>query len=612
MHKRIHLFLLPLFSIAVSLLFFTCGDNNPSGPSSALPQLRTPDVYKTGVDEPVTLRIEGSDPDGEIAEYQWTIDSAGPVTTQDSLYEVVYSTDGLKQVKVQAVDNEGNYSNAVTINIAVVANASVLIWPLDGDSIPAGNAYLEWVPGSYSQYFSVFMDTTNPPVVNAKPLTYDSSYNVTSYVEPGKTYYWYVIAHSETYEADTSEIASFTVAADDSMALEFEFCRLVLSDYSIYQDKLPPDPSVYFPNCANLYASIGDPYTAYIDPVISAMYWSAMTTETAGVGILHDSTLSGYAITYVIKNSPAENAGLQVGDTITAVGDSSTAGISYSEFKALLTGEPGEIRVLHLRNESGERTVEVTLGTFFAPSVFTVSLSDSVAYIVLERFSSETEIDGGSAEEFRRALDSTKWARYTIFDLRQNGGGELGQCFDIASNFVPDNTPVIKSSQRSYVESLNGVITHDTTYYSEGGEKALDRPFYVLVDGYTASASEIVVSCLKDFRPDDITVIGTTTYGKGSGQYLFNTPTEGIAKITRMLLMPVLGSPYNLVGIAPHVEITPDEDALDVALEMIGTTTLAKARKNNTTRRIEILREQLKTGEWAPVGVIKGDRKGKG
>jgi C-terminal processing protease CtpA/Prc len=130
----------------------------------------------------------------------------------------------------------------------------------------------------------------------------------------------------------------------------------------------------------------------------------------------------------------------------------------------------------------------------------------------------------------------------------------------------------------------------------------------VLVDGGTASASEVLASCLRDWRSEDITLVGTRTYGKGRGQYLigYDSDTDeyfladgGVARMTFSILRPVLGVPYDSIGMVPDRSIAAGEDALDVALAVIAGS-VPKYSQAAAARSARVARLALLTGQLRP------------
>lgn len=388
----------------------------------------------------------------------------------------------------------------------------------------------------------------------------------------------------------------------------------LLDVYFIFRERLPVEPESFSSPTA-LYDAANEDWTRYFDSYWAPRYVALLSTEVGGIGFLIDSVYNGYAIERVYDNSPGADAGLQAGDTLVAVDGDSTAGESYRTVLDWLGGDIGETRVLSVVRDTQSHTIPVVLGTFLAPSVFTDSLDSATAYILLTSFSRTTADPGGSSAEFHDALLQTAWASNTILDLRKNGGGSVGECLDITGEFVPLGTEVVNSHERvAYTRGSDEIYgqTESTTWHTESEGIAQTRMFYVLVDDTTASASEILVSCLRD-RRTDIVSVGITTFGKGRAQYLigydFDNETYyledgGLAKITFSLVEPVLGAPYDSVGIEPDVAIGDGEDALDVALGLITGAVAKSQAVQRRTRFIEFAREMTGPRVYEPRAIV--------
>ena len=359
----------------------------------------------------------------------------------------------------------------------------------------------------------------------------------------------------------------------------YEFAAFWLDVFFIYRDKLPSDLYAYS-TPRELYDAVDEPFTAFLTPAQAKARRTDLSTERGGIGIRLDSAANGYVIDKVYAGTPGDSAGLAAGDTILRAGDLPLAGLTFEETFNALQGEIGTEVVLRIKRGAGQFNVIIRRGVFMLPSVEADSLDSVTALIALGGFYNETVAAGGSAEEFSGALDSTAWARYTLLDLRGNRGGYVTQCIAIAGQLVPPETPIVRIREREYVETTGSGVTVDTVYTTGGAGKARGRTFFVLVDGYTASASEMLVSCLMEQAHDRVTVIGTRTYGKGRGQVMIDGPDSVLAVVTCMTITPVGDSAktYDLVGIEPDVPVVDSTDAFDVAMEMIGEELPAKRR----------------------------------
>ncbi|MEE8151252.1 MAG: S41 family peptidase, partial [Nitrosomonadaceae bacterium] len=301
--------------------------------------------------------------------------------------------------------------------------------------------------------------------------------------------------------------------------------------------------------------------------------------------------------------SPADVAGLMEGDTLIFVDGVSVSTLTLNALRDKLGGQIGDTKVLLIRRGSGEVQITVTIAEYFVPSVFQDSLDTDVAYIQLTTFLTETGVSGGSSQEFRTALEQTSWATYTIFDLRFNGGGLLSQAVDIASEFLESQTPLINIKERVLNEGRNtGRIEQRVLISGEAGS-AKERNFMVLINNFTASASELLVSALRSNR-SDIKTVGETTFGKARAQILSETPESGLVKVTKMTIEPIVGVSYDLEGIAPDIPIAPGEDALEVALQQVKGTLLSKSSaQTRALRRIRALHRMQEDRSFKPLNI---------
>ncbi|MFP4416556.1 MAG: S41 family peptidase [Chitinispirillaceae bacterium] len=365
---------------------------------------------------------------------------------------------------------------------------------------------------------------------------------------------------------------------EQTVSEEMDFCWDVLSNYFIYQERLPEDPFNTFSSPGPLFESVGDPYTMYIPPLYADEFYSQFTTVDGGIGFSLDSVASGYVIADVYDDSPAEKAGLEEGDTVVSIDGVSLQGLAQNALTEITSGEIGEMMEIGLAREDFIKYITVELGEFLAPSVKTDSLDANTVMITLDGFLDETEMAGGSSEEIRQALQQTVWAENLILDLRENGGGMMNQCVDIVSQFLPEDTPIVRVQKRDLSQITHKGYTSDTTYYTIGSEGlGRGRNIHILVSDHTASASEILVSVLREQLSSKI--YGMRTYGKGSGWYPFHTPEGGGATVTGMLINPIDAPSYNEVGIEPDVVINGNEDALDVAYQQVSDGAFTKRRR---------------------------------
>ncbi len=400
-----------------------------------------------------------------------------------------------------------------------------------------------------------------------------------------------------------SEDSNPTGAGGDRDASEeYLFSAQFLYAFFLFQDRLPKNP-FSFTSPDPLYESVDEPFTDYVPPGEAQLFLDALSTQDAGLGVLIDSVAQGYVITEVIPNSPADDAGLVAGDTVVAVDGTPVAGISYPELSLILRGEIGEIRTIEVRRGlEMPVVVTVVIDTFLVPSVFVDSLDSTTAYIRITSFFSRTSNEGGTSAEFSQALERTIWAEYTVLDLRDNPGGELGQAFDVIDEFLGDGAEVIRTTQREFDAESEEFVTRDTTFEATAGGDALNRSFVILINEFSASASELLVAALVDNRPEIVT-IGQRTYGKARGQRIAVTPDTGVARVTYARFSPVAGEEYDLVGIKPKRPISTDVNPIQFAVDEIDEGGLAKtlAVLPSALNRIAWTCETYSCGEKSPL-----------
>ncbi|MEF3245094.1 MAG: S41 family peptidase [Caldisericaceae bacterium] len=286
--------------------------------------------------------------------------------------------------------------------------------------------------------------------------------------------------------------------------------------------------------------SLSDPYTVFMNSEETKVLQEEVKGEYAGIGVVikFDETTKYPVISTVFKGSPAERAGLLVKDIIVKVDGKSTNNLSLDEVAALVKGKIGtEVNLLVRRNDK-ELTYKIIREKINIPLVETKYYDNGkIGYVSIFMFSQ------GLGEEFNDVLNEFKERGVSgiILDLRGNPGGLLDECEKVASEILPSGV-LLYTKDRS--EKL--------TPLTFSGHK-LNIPLVVLVDGGTASASEILTGAIKHYKVG--TIIGEKTFGKGVIQQIFPLPYGNSIKITvEEYLLPSKES-INKVGITPDIEI---------------------------------------------------------
>ncbi|MFZ2252754.1 MAG: S41 family peptidase [Minisyncoccia bacterium] len=310
----------------------------------------------------------------------------------------------------------------------------------------------------------------------------------------------------------------------------------------------------------------GDPYTVYMPPQKAAMFEEDISGNFSGVGMEVGIRENMVTVIAPLPGSPAEKAGLIAGDTVVRINDESSEGMSIDEAVRLIRGERGtEVKFTIFRKGDEEfQDITVVRDTITIPTSKT-EIKDDVFVIALYSFNAISESEMQNA--LREYVKSGK--KKLILDLRGNPGGYLQSAVSIASYFLPLGKTVVR-------ESFGG-DTEEEVYRSSGRElgSAAPKKFVVLVDGGSASASEILAGALKEHHV--ATIIGAQTFGKGSVQELVKLDEGASLKVTVARWLTPEGTSISNGGLAPDivVERTPEDriagkdPQMDKALEFL-------------------------------------------
>lgn len=281
------------------------------------------------------------------------------------------------------------------------------------------------------------------------------------------------------------------------------------------------DPSeLYQMAIDGMLQELGDPYTAFLTPDDYESLQLSTTGNYGGLGIRIQKKGSWITVMGVLPNTPAERRGLQTGDRILAVDGASAEDWTEEQAVNTLRGEKGTSVTLTLgRVGLGEPlAVTVQRDAIHVEALQAFMLDDRVGYIQLLGFSKQ------AARELTEAIEQLRrqGAHSLLLDLRWNSGGLLDEGVAISDLFLPRGAEVV--STRSRLEDQN------FAFRAAGDDVVPEIPIAVLVNGASASASEILAGALQDH--DRALLVGTTTYGKGSVQSLYSLPGGNHLKLT--------------------------------------------------------------------------------
>lgn len=243
-----------------------------------------------------------------------------------------------------------------------------------------------------------------------------------------------------------------------------------------------------------------DPHSAYISPEQMKREMEMTEGSFGGIGVEFGIVRDTIRVLSTHKGSPAERAGLAVGDAVLAVGDSTVIGTSHERIGKLIRGKEGTSITLSVLKEGSTTPDTVTLKRAAIPieTVDAAYTLYNIGYIRVNRFADQT------MEEFRKAYDSLGDISGLILDLRGNGGGLLSEGIDMAGFFLP---------RKSLITTTSGRKEDPYNHYSKGKGTCTTTPLVIIVDGSSASASELVSGALQDY--DRAVIVGQQTFGKG-------------------------------------------------------------------------------------------------
>ena len=309
--------------------------------------------------------------------------------------------------------------------------------------------------------------------------------------------------------------------------------------------------------------SLDDPYTVYLTPKEVRAFAEKERGSYSGIGASLQKTTDGLVITWVFAGSPAKAAGLVPGDIIEAVDGQSTKDASIETSITRIKGVEGSAVALTVQpkdKKQAPKELKVVRKTIEIPETSQKIINDKgtkVGYIQLFEFA------GLAGRDVRRNVEelSKKGAQWFILDLRYNPGGLLAQAVDVTNVF-----------QQGLVTSTAGLHSPKDEL-TANDPVATEKPMVVLVNGFSASASEIVTGALKDHKR--ATIVGTTTFGKGLVQTVVTLGNGAALKLTTAVYLTPNGTNINKKGITPDI-VAPDkpktkpDDALQTALQYIA------------------------------------------
>ena len=312
--------------------------------------------------------------------------------------------------------------------------------------------------------------------------------------------------------------------------------------------------------------SLDDPYSVYYDPEETKAFKEDIAGNFEGVGMEVGLKDKGLTVIAPLKDTPAYRAGIKAGDRIMKIGEEPTAGLSVEEAVKMIRGEKGTTVTLTIIHEGSREPEEIKIvrDTINIPTLDTELREDKIFVIRLYSFSAN------STNLFRKALKEFVDAKTDklLLDLRSNPGGYLNAAIDMSSWFVEGGKVILTED---YGDNRSPEI-----YRSRGYDIFNEKlKFVILIDGGSASASEIVAGAMQDLGKAKL--VGTQSFGKGSVQEVVNITPETLLKITVARWLTPNGVSISEKGLKPdyEVEVTREDVAakrdpqMDKAVELL-------------------------------------------
>jgi len=272
-----------------------------------------------------------------------------------------------------------------------------------------------------------------------------------------------------------------------------------------------------------LIQGLDDPYATVLTPDEVRAFQEESTGNYAGIGVQITELNEAVTITAVFRNTPADRAGLQVGDRIVGVNEDQANGWTVEDASNRIRGEPGStVRVMVSRDGiSTPIPHDIRREQVHIPAVTSERIFDDLGYILLDR------VARNSAAEVDSVLKEMDGSRGLILDLRRNPGGYLDESLTLADLFLDRGSVLVTTRSRN--PGNNAAVSEESAYARRAAQLP-GVPLIVLVDRFSASASEIVAGALQDH--DRALVIGERTFGKGSVQSVLPLPAGRLIRLT--------------------------------------------------------------------------------
>lgn len=304
-----------------------------------------------------------------------------------------------------------------------------------------------------------------------------------------------------------------------------------------YIDKIKTQEDAYVA-INTMLASLNDQYSRFMSEEEFKSQNEEIDAKITGIGVTISSISGKIVILDVLKNTPAFKAGIKPGDILTKVNGKDVHGLDLAEVSKLIRGPIGSVVGVEFLRDKEKVSYNIQRREIEILSVESEMINNDIGYIKISSF-----IGLNVAEHFLQAIEQTKNSKGLILDLRGNTGGLLPNALLIASLFIPNGEIVSVVDRNGTIMPLN----------AQRQSLIVDKPTVILVDGATASASEILSGALSDYGL--ATLVGEKTFGKGMIQKIYPLPNRTGLNLTIAKYLTPKGTDINKVGIIPDYKI---------------------------------------------------------
>lgn len=349
---------------------------------------------------------------------------------------------------------------------------------------------------------------------------------------------------------------------DVNFGLFWEAWNLINKKY-VDTTKVDKDKMIYGA-ISGMVKSLGDPFSSFMNPEESQQFSDDMQGNFDGIGVEIGMKNDILTVISPIEGTPGANAGLRSGDRIIKIDDKMTTDMSVDEAVSMIRGPKGTEVVLTILREkdSNPKEIKIIRDTISVKSVKLEFKDNGIAWIKISKFGDDTDT------EFNKAVNQilSNSSKGIILDMRNNPGGYLETAVDISSKFIPEGNIVVSEEERDGGKR---------EYKARGGDILNGIPIVILVNGGSASASEITAGALRDDLGAPL--IGKKTFGKGSVQQLEKLTGDSTLRITIARWLTPNGEYIMEKGLDPDIDVElTDEDynkdhdpQLDKAIETL-------------------------------------------